>query len=300
MSEGEESHQPVVDGPRVPAMDMHVHTNFSDAQITVPQLVDVAERRRYGISVCDHNEIRGSIALWETGRAVTIPAIEIGSRERMEFLLYFDSPEQLEDFYVHQVEPHKRSRFFAVLDRSFTTLVPSAKEYGAIVCLPHPFAPGWKNFNFNKTRKQQLMDPDFLRHIDLVEVINSHIADSRNFKAFMLSEILDKSVSAGSDAHRIMEVGSAYLSFGQNLNFAEIHGLLKSRIKVGSDTRFKYSRTVGTSRGVILNHLKLYFRKKDQARWMIPYESEAYDPAVMPDRRAGGERRRFIERRRER
>ncbi|MHA1568194.1 MAG: PHP domain-containing protein, partial [Alphaproteobacteria bacterium] len=228
---------------RVPAMDMHVHTQYSDAKIKVKQLVEVAQRRRLGICICDHNEIRGSIQLWDSGEAATIPGIEIGSAERLEFLCYFPCPEDLEDYFVKYVEPYKHSRYYAKLDKSFTFLIPAAKELGALVCLPHPFAPGWKNFNFNRKRKEKLLDPAFLEQVDLIEVINSHMPDNRNFKAFLLSEILDKSVCAGSDAHRIQEVGAAYLSFGDKLNHKEIFNLLKQRIKVGSDMRFRFGRT---------------------------------------------------------
>lgn len=278
--------------PRTPAMDMHVHTKYSDASITVDQLIELSLRRRLGICVCDHNEIRGAIQLYEHGKVVTLPGIEIGSAERLEFLCYFCDPGCLEEFFTREVEPHKVNRYYAKLNKSFTELIPAAKEYGAIVALPHPFAPGWKNFNFNRKRKEKLLDPSFLAHIDLIEVINSHIPDSRNFKAFLLSEILDKSVCAGSDAHRIAEVGSAYLSFGATLTANQIFDLLKQRIKVGSNQRFKFHRTVGTSRSVIMNHIKLYLSKKDQQRWMVRYDEDvAYEPATMPDRRCGFERR---------
>jgi hypothetical protein len=155
-----------------------------------------------------------------------------------------------------------------------------------VVCLPHPFAPGWKGVNFGRERRARLLDPEFMAQIDMIEVINSHLNDSRNFKGFMLSELWEKAVSAGSDAHRLAEVGAAYLSFGENLNRREIWSLLRSRTKVGADAKFGYFRTMNTSRGVILNHLMLYFRKKRQARWMLPYEYERpYDPATMPERR---------------
>jgi predicted metal-dependent phosphoesterase TrpH len=274
-------------------MDMHVHTDFSDAKIKVDELAAEAQRRRMGACVCDHNEIRGSIALCEQRRVVTLPAIEIGSRERVEFLLYFPHPAALERYFVRDVEPYKKSRYFAMLDRSFLDLVPAAKEDGAIVALPHPYAPGWKNLDFNAKRKALLLDPEFLGNVDLIEVINHHIADGRNFKAFMLSEVLDKSVTAGSDAHRIREFGSAYLSFDAEMTAAEIFAVLGDRIKVGADRLFRFAHTMNTSRGVIFNHLKLFFGRKNQARWMLPYEAEnGWDPETMPDRRGGGDRRR--------
>jgi len=277
---------------RVPAMDMHVHTHFSDAKITIDELVNAAHRRRLGVSVCDHNEIRGAIKLWETGRVVTLPALEIGSLERFEFLCYFPKPELLEEYFVRYVEPFKRHRYFAKLTKSFTYLIPAAKEMGALIGLPHPFAPGWKNFNFNARRRRKLIEPDFMGQIDLIEVINSHMPDNRNFKAFMLSEVLDKSVIAGSDAHRIAEVGAAYLSFGKALNATDIFRLLRRRIKVASEERFRFTRTAGTGRGVIFNHIKLYLSRKKQNHWMLRYDDEvAYDPDIMPDRRSGFDRR---------
>lgn len=292
MNDESRSYSPADEDLRVPAMDMHVHTVHSDASIKVPELVEIALQRRLGITVCDHNEIRGSIKLWETGRVVTIPAVEIGSAERMEFLCYFTQPETLEEYFVKYVEPHKNNRYYAKLDKSFTYLIPAAKEMGAIVCLPHPFAPGWKNFNFSRKRKRKLLDPDFLEHIDLIEVINSHLPDNRNFKAFLFSEVLDKSVSAGSDAHRLDEVGAAYLSFGDALNEEGIFSLLKQRIKVGSEARYRFARTVGTGRNVFFSHLKLYLSKKDQQRWMLRYDDEvAFDERTMADRRSGFDRR---------
>ncbi|MHA1567941.1 MAG: hypothetical protein ACTSXZ_00600, partial [Alphaproteobacteria bacterium] len=62
---------------------------------------------------------------------------------------------------------------------------------------------------------------------------------------------------------------------------------------LGSDMRFRFGRTMGTSRGVIFNHIRLYMRKKDQKRWMLRYDDEVeYDPKTMPDRRSGFDRRR--------
>ncbi|MDP8222722.1 MAG: PHP-associated domain-containing protein [Candidatus Lernaella stagnicola] len=279
--------------PRVAAMDPHIHTDYSDGQTTVAEAVDVARSRNLGLAICDHNEIRGAIALWQVEDLVSIPAIEIGSAERIEFLLYFRRPEQLEEYFIRHVEPYKKSRFYAKLNRSFELLIPAAKESGAVVCLPHPFAPGWKNFNYNRGRKQKMMTPEFMEHIDLIEVINSHMSDGRNFKAFMLSEILDKAVSAGSDAHRKSEIGAAYLSFGRELDVDEIFDLLRGRIKVGSESRYRFTRTLGTSRGVIVDHLNLYFRKSHQTQWMIPYEEEKEWDSTKPDRRRGSDRRRL-------
>ncbi|MCL4234454.1 MAG: MscL family protein [Deltaproteobacteria bacterium] len=71
------------------------------------------------------------MGLIERGEILCVPALEVGSREKLEFLAYFDDPARLEDFYSREVEPYKRARFFTKLDRSFTHLIPAAKEAGA-------------------------------------------------------------------------------------------------------------------------------------------------------------------------
>ena len=97
-------------------------------------------------------------------------------------------------------------------------LIPAAKELGALVCLPHPFAPSYKNLNFSKKRKAALFDPGFFSMIDMIEVLNGQLADHRNFKAFMLSEVFDKNASAGSDAHRPQDIANIFLRFDRPLD----------------------------------------------------------------------------------
>ena len=260
--------------PVAKTVDMHVHSEFSDAPNNTTDLItETFKRLNMGVCVCDHNEIRGSIELFTREELFTIPSIEIGSMERLEFLLYFSSPGDLEDYYIRHVEPFKKSRYYAKLDRSFEELIPAAKDYGAAVGLPHPFAPSWKNINFGRKRKVKLFAPDLFSQIDLIEVINGHLPDKRNFKAFLLSEVFDKSPIAGSDSHVPETLGLVYCQFNEALNYIEMLQVLTSGIRVGMNQKFSMRKTANVGRKVIGSHLKLFVSRKNQRRWMVRYEA---------------------------
>ncbi len=259
-------------------MDMHVHSEYSDApKTTLDVITEICLARRLGVAVTDHNEIRGSIQLLERQKVLVLPGIEVGSTERLEFLIYFRDPEQLEDFYRTNVEPFKRQRFYAKLNRSFTMLIPAAKELGALICLPHPFAPSYKNLNFSKKRKAALLDPEIFSMVDMIEVLNGQLADHRNFKAFMLSEVFDKNACAGSDAHRPQDIANIFMRFDRELDRRGVFDLLHFPIKMGITHRFSFAGLAKTGRGVIPKHLQLFFFKKRQRQWMMKYDD---DPAM--------------------
>ncbi len=74
------------------AVDMHIHTRYSDAAIGIPSLLSRARHLGTGIAVTDHNEIRGVVEASEKARDVlVVPGIELSSREGPHILLYFYS-----------------------------------------------------------------------------------------------------------------------------------------------------------------------------------------------------------------
>lgn len=255
-------------------MDMHIHSDYSDAPAnSIATITEKFRQLEMGACICDHNEIRGSIELFSKGEICTIPSIEIGSAERLEFLVYFLEPADLEDFYIRHVEPYKRTRFFAKLDRGFEYLIPAAKEYGAAVALPHPFAPSYKNINHSKARKAKLFSPSIFSKIDLIEVINGHLPQKRNKKAFLLSELFEKSPIAGSDSHLPETLGTVYCQFNQTLSYIEILQVFTSGIRLGMSQKFSMRETAKTGRKMFQSHLKLFVSRKDQKRWMVKYEA---------------------------
>ena len=92
-------------------VDTHVHTRYSDGLAGIPRIERHCGNRGLGVAVTDHNEIRGAVELFERERVPVIPAIEVGTEEGIDLLVYFPRGELLEDFYRSAVEPYLRTRF---------------------------------------------------------------------------------------------------------------------------------------------------------------------------------------------
>jgi predicted metal-dependent phosphoesterase TrpH len=80
------------------------------------------------------------------------------------------------------------------------------RDQGGLVCIPHPFGR-WPLQNSNK-----LTSPGILSQVDIIEAFNARtFFPSSSSKAWKLASQLGLSVSAGSDAHTISEIGRAYV-----------------------------------------------------------------------------------------
>ncbi|MBZ0271011.1 hypothetical protein K8I61_03175 [bacterium] len=272
---GVERRRPLV-GPVAECVDLHLHSNYSDApKSTLSRIVDAVKRREIGISLTDHNEIRGAIKLIEQEEILVLPGIEVGSRERLEFLVYFAEPAMLEEYYRKCVEPYKRDRYFTKLECSFASIVPAAKEMGGLVALPHPFAPGYKNINYNQKRRELLFSADVFPNIDMIEVINGHMNDQRNFRAFALSEMFDKNAMVGSDSHRPEDIGRTFMRLNRPGDRRGLFDLLTLPIRIGMRESYSLAHLARTSRSVAPRHLQLFFSRKHQREWMMKYEPSA-------------------------
>ena len=69
-------------------VDIHVHTDYSDGNFSVRELVKKCKRRKIGACVTDHNYIKGSVELCSSD-VFSVPSIEVTSRDCMDLLVYF-------------------------------------------------------------------------------------------------------------------------------------------------------------------------------------------------------------------
>ena len=255
----------------VQSVDLHIHSHFSDApHNSLRAITQACLTQGIGACICDHNEIRGSIRLYEEGQVATVPSIEVGSRSRVEFLVYFRDPAALEEYFRTCVEPHNRRNFYSRLAREFEPLVREAKERGAVVTLPHPFAPGWKNLGarVNAENLRRLLAPDVLRLIDFIEVINGHLSEKRNFRAYQFAEQHRKAFVVGSDAHAPQEIGKVYVAFEEPIAADEIVQTLTRRNRLLVKIPFSPWRFVRTAQRVVPRHVLLYLLPAKQRVWM--------------------------------
>jgi predicted metal-dependent phosphoesterase TrpH len=189
-------------------VDTHVHTRYSDGTAGVPRIERFCRDRGMGLAVTDHNEIRGAASLYERERVPVIPAIEVGTEEGVDLLVYFASGEALEEFYIDAVEPFLRTRFMVRSWIRSTRCLSVANEMGGYISLAHPFALGRKSLDYQHGRHGQSFVQTVLDGVDAIELHNGGVHRQANFKARQYCETAGKRLTVGSDSHRLGTIGS--------------------------------------------------------------------------------------------
>ena len=188
-------------------VDMHIHTKYSDASITTKALAKKARKLGFGCSVCDHNTIWGNVRLAKARDIFTVPGIEVTSSDAKDINLYFNTHEELKEFYTKRVKDKWRNNVGFNLNRtklSVDEILDAGSEYDAFVMLPHPFAARPK-----LSYKSFLNDKKLLGKLHAVEVLNASIQKWRNEKAKLFAKAAKKPFIGGSDAHSISYAGRA-------------------------------------------------------------------------------------------
>jgi predicted metal-dependent phosphoesterase TrpH len=213
------SSQPANAGPVDPArgllVDLHSHSRYSDGTATLEDIEAVCDRRRIGVALTDHNEIRGAIRLWERERIWSVPAIEVGTIEGLEFLVYFADPGRLEDYFIRSVDPHLLSRFMVRSRARSLAVIEGAQELGGYVSLAHPFAPGRKSIDFHRQKgpKHEVFVERVLHAVNAIERFNGGVLRRSNTLAEEFSIGVEKPFTAGSDSHHVSTLGTCGVLF---------------------------------------------------------------------------------------
>ena len=168
-------------------IDMHIHTKYSrDSSIGIEDLIEVAKKFGLnGVAITDHDTMKGyNVAKkYVTDDFIIIPGIE-WKTDKGEIIGYFI-----------QEMPKSRDLYEAI---------DEIKEQGGMVAIPHPFDI------FRRSVNKHLYE--IIDRIDFIEVLNGRCSSSIfNEKALKFSREYNICGIAGSDAHRIEEIGLAYI-----------------------------------------------------------------------------------------
>jgi predicted metal-dependent phosphoesterase TrpH len=217
-------------------VDTHIHTHYSDAISSVPRIERFCRNRGIGVAVTDHNEIRGATSIFERERVPAIPAIEVGTEEGLDLLVYFPDPELLEDFFRIAIEPNLRSRFMVRSWVQAADCLRTAREMGAYISLAHPFALGRKSLDYQHGRRGKPFVKTIMEAVDAIELHNGGVPRQANLKAKKYAETAGKRLTVGSDSHRVGTIGSCgtYLHAADHTSADLFHSLRGSR-----DLKFK-------------------------------------------------------------
>lgn len=215
--------------------DLHFHTEFSmDAISKVENVLALARKKKIGFAVTDHNQIRGALKAVKLKKqkkqdTLVLPAVEATCKEGAHLIYYFYNAEELQEWYKKELEPHlKHNPFFAAIPT--VELIDNSTRYNAVLCTPHPFAPGITGFAKMKHTQKTL------KKIQVIEVLNAFNIHALNQKAQEWAEDLGKGYTAGSDGHTTPELGTA-VTFAQGNNVEEFLASIKKResIAIGKE-----------------------------------------------------------------
>ena len=190
--------------------DLHIHTCFSgDSRTTLEQAVARCESVGINcLAVTDHNRIGGALEMKKIAPFQVIVSEEIHTRngEVIGFFMQEEIPKGLPvDETVRRI-----------------------KEQGGLVGVPHPFD------NLRQSALQRCSLEEILPQIDIIETFNARVMLRRhNEMAADLAREHGLAASAGSDAHTVSEIGSAYVEMPEFGNQQEFLAALAQGTIVG-------------------------------------------------------------------
>ena len=187
-------------------VDMHFHSIYSDGRSRVDEIIEYAEILGIGVAITDHNAIQGALEIDAYKKVLSIPGIEVTSREGTHVLVYFYDVKDLCRFFDREIAPHMGREVMSSIDISMQEIVCRAKKLGAVTIFPHPFCGIYTgiatNHHFEKNHVNTLLEL-----VDGVEVINSENMNKWNLKSALLGFNLNKAISGGSDGHSLYQLG---------------------------------------------------------------------------------------------
>ena len=200
------------------SFDLHLHSTYSpDGEMSPADLVRTAVARGLnGIALTDHNSTGGIKQAREEAAKfsgfLVIPGIEVSSREGHVIGLGIESP--------------------VASGLEVAETVERIRSAGGLPVASHPYR------RFTGVGEECIRSSRF----EAVEVLNGRSPSRKNLRACRLAVELKLGLSAGSDGHRMSEVGRCYIVAGEDTRGVDGFLELIRRRKV---------KTWGRSAGVI-------------------------------------------------
>lgn len=188
-------------------VDLHFHSEYSDGNNSISDIVQRALDLGIGIAITDHNEIKGAVEIDKHTEILNIPGIEVTSREGTHLLIYFYDIKSLKKFYRKDIRPHMGHDIMSATGLEMEDIIERARAYETLVVFPHPYSAtftGIQNTYFPEDRLERLFEM-----ADGIEVINAENLKKWNLRSALLGFNLDKGITGGSDGHRLPQMGRA-------------------------------------------------------------------------------------------
>ena len=191
------------------SVDMHLHTDYSDAMVDVSSLLRRARKEGFGVAVTDHNEVSGSLRAYaEREGVMVVPGIEISAADGPHILAYFFSPHDLEDFYLRHIEPQKRKSPWLAIRSPTSKIVEALSEYSCLTVAAHPYGYLMFNKGLQKCIDGEYIPGSILDSFEGLEVLCGGMAHSLNMRALELALAKGKCFTGGTDGHTLKDTGT--------------------------------------------------------------------------------------------
>ncbi len=220
----ENNHRVIFEKPFLPdlvraytVVDLHFHSRHSDGSNSIDAIAERARNLGIGVAVTDHNTIYGALEIARKHPDVlSIPGIEVTSREGAHLLVYFYHIADLAVFYEKELVPWLGKNIMSSASLNLETIIARARKYEAVVVFPHPYSTmftGVCNQTFSRKYQECL-----LAMADGIEVINAGNVHRWNLQSTVLAFNMNTGMTAGSDGHNINQMGRAvtYASCGRS------------------------------------------------------------------------------------
>lgn len=193
--------------------ELHCHSNHSDGLPSVKEIAEFANNRLEGIALTDHNTFKGYKELKKINKdLLIIPSAEL-STDNGHLLIYG----------IEEIKFKLNGDIFDIIDR--------VKSAGGAAVIAHPLRP----------LKQHVKNTDVFRKVDAIEVLNGNSLPQNNTRAMEIAKKYKKPRTAGSDAHRLKDIGR----FACEINAFSIDDFIKAikrnRVKIPDDNTSLYS-----------------------------------------------------------
>lgn len=189
------------------AYDLHIHSIYSyDSLSKIEDIIKVAINKNLsGIAITDHNEIKGALK----AKKIVKREIEIIVGEEIN-----TNEGQILALFIQE----------KINEKDLLNVLDNIHSQDGLAILPHP-----TSFRNKKLLRKILKEKELRNRINAIEVFNArNIFSKDNEKAYTIAKKEKFSMTGGSDAHTISEIGSGRTiikNFGiDNLKKAILNG----------------------------------------------------------------------------
>ncbi len=192
------------------AVDMHFHTNCSDSFTDVDRLMELAQARRVGVAITDHNLIDSIRRI--QGKEYTVPVIpgmEVSTSDGPHILVYFYEYKDLEGFWNREIRPRlNHCPWLALKDCPTESLLDLLEKESCVVSAAHPMGYMMSNKGVEVCISKGYLDPKVAERLDAYEVLCSGMTRRSNDLAREAAIRYGIGFTGGTDGHLMTEVGN--------------------------------------------------------------------------------------------